>query len=220
MLEQVDERTRIVWVANPANPTGTMISDAEMRRLHAGLPRNVILVIDGAYAEFVDDPTYSDGIDLARGETNVIVTRTFSKLHGLAALRVGWAYAPEAVSDAVNRIRPPFNTSIAGQAAAVAALGDEAFQAEALAHVQRWRPWLTQQLGGLGLDIAPSAANFVLVGFPKEAGPDGEGRPKGSWRAEASSSAGSRDTGSRTTCASPSAWRSTTAPSSTRCRSS
>lgn len=170
MLEQVDERTRIVWVANPANPTGTIISDSEMRRLHAGLPGNVILVIDGAYAEFVDDPTYSDGIDLARGEANVVVTRTFSKLHGLAALRVGWAFAPEAVSEAVNRIRPPFNTSIAGQAAAVAALADEDFQAKALAHVQRWRPWLTQQLGGLGLDVAPTAANFVLVGFPKAAG--------------------------------------------------
>ena len=170
MLEQVDERTSIVWIANPANPTGTIISDAEMRRLHAGLPGNVVLVIDGAYAEFVDDPTFSDGIDLARGEANVVVTRTFSKLHGLAALRVGWAYAPEAISEAVNRIRPPFNTSIAGQVAAVAALADEDFQAKAFAHVQRWRPWLIQQLGGLGLDVAPSAANFVLVGVPKTTG--------------------------------------------------
>lgn len=165
MLAQVDDRTRLVWVANPANPTGTFLSDAEVRRLHDGLPSNVVLVLDGAYAEFVDDPTYSDGLDLARGEANVVVTRTFSKLHGLAALRVGWAYAPEAISDAVNRIRPPFNTSIAGQAAAVAALADEDFQATALAHVVRWRPWLTQQLGGLGLNVTPSAANFVLVGF-------------------------------------------------------
>ena len=125
----------------------------------------MVLVLDGAYAEFVDDPTYSDGLDLARGEENVVVTRTFSKLHGLAALRVGWAYAPETISDAVNRIRPPFNTSIAGQAAAVAALADEDFQAAALAHVVRWRPWLTQQLGGLGLEVTPSAANFLLVGF-------------------------------------------------------
>jgi histidinol-phosphate aminotransferase len=165
MLGQVDDRTRIVWVANPANPTGTFLSDAEVRRLHDGLPPNVVLVLDGAYAEFVDDPTYSDGLDLARGEPNVVVTRTFSKLHGLAALRVGWAYAPEAISDAVNRIRPPFNTSIPGQAAAVAALADEDFQAAAVAHVVRWRPWLAQQLGGLGLDVVPSSANFVLVGF-------------------------------------------------------
>ena len=170
MLEQVDERTRIVWIANPGNPTGTFVSDAEVRRLHAALPGNVILVLDGAYAEFVEDPTYSDGLDLARSEANVVVTRTFSKLHGLAALRIGWAYAPEAVSEAVNRIRPPFNTSIPGQAAAIAALADAEFQAKALAHVQWWRPWLTQQLGGLDLDVTPSAANFVLVGFPKEPG--------------------------------------------------
>ncbi len=170
MLEQVDESTRIVWIANPANPTGTFVSDTEVRRLHAALPGNVMLILDGAYAEFVDDPTYSDGIDLARGEANVVVTRTFSKLHGLAALRVGWAYAPEAVSEAVNRIRPPFNTSIPGQVAAIAALADEAFQNEARAHVQRWRPWLTQQLGGLGLEVTPSAANFVLVGFSRRSG--------------------------------------------------
>ena len=165
MLDQVDDRTRLVWVANPANPTGTFLSDNDVRRLHDGLPSNVVLVLDGAYAEFVDDPTYTDGLDLARHQANIVVTRTFSKLHGLAALRVGWAYAPEAISDAVNRIRPPFNTSMAGQAAAVAALEDKKFQAKALAHVIRWRPWLTQQLGGLGLDVTPSAANFVLVGF-------------------------------------------------------
>ena len=170
MLEQVDDRTRLVWVANPANPTGTFLPDAEIRRLHAGLPGDVVLVLDGAYAEFADDPAYTDGLDLARHEQNVVVTHTFSKLHGLAALRVGWAYAPEAISDAVNRIRPPFNTSIAGQAAAIAALADDAFQAEALAHVQRWRPWLTQQLGGLGLDVTPSAANFLLIGFEKSGG--------------------------------------------------
>ena len=170
VLEQVDDRTRIVWIANPANPTGTFVSDAEIRRLHAALRANVVLVLDGAYAEFVDDPTFSDGIDLARGEANVVVTRTFSKLHGLAALRIGWAYAPEAISDAVNRIRPPFNTSIAGQSAAIAALADDEFQAKALAHVQQWRPWLTQQLGGLGVDVVPSAANFLLVGFSTREG--------------------------------------------------
>ena len=170
ILEQVDDRTRLVWIANPSNPTGTFVSDAEIRRLQASLPSQTILVLDGAYAEFVDDPTYSDGIDLARNESNVVVTRTFSKLHGLAALRVGWAYAPEAISEAVNRIRPPFNTSIAGQAAAVAALADQEFQALAVDHVLRWRPWLTQQLGGLGLEVVPPAANFVLVGFKRDGG--------------------------------------------------
>src|SRR5690606_11650972 len=150
--------------------TGTMITGAEVRRLHAALPPSVVLVLDGAYAEFVDDPAFEDGIELARTAENVVVTRTFSKLHGLAALRVGWAYAPEPISDAVNRIRAPFNTSIPAQLAAVAALEDEDFQARSVELVNRWRPWLAQQLGGLGLEPVPSAANFVLVGFPKTPG--------------------------------------------------
>jgi histidinol-phosphate aminotransferase len=170
LLEAVDERTRLVFLANPANPTGTFLSRSEIARLHAGLPGNVLLVLDGAYAEFATDPGFDDGLDLARAADNIVVTHTFSKLHGLAALRVGWAYAPAAVADAVDRIRLPFNTSTAGQAAAIAALADEDFQARSLAHVERWRPWLTQQLGGLGLEVVPSAANFVLVGFPKAGG--------------------------------------------------
>ncbi len=170
MLDQVDERTRLVFIANPANPTGTFLTTAEVERLHAGLPGHVILVLDGAYAEFNSDPTFTDGLELARWASNVVVTHTFSKLHGLAALRIGWAYAPAAVADAVERIRLPFNTSIAGQAAAIAALGDTAFQARALALVEQWRPWLIQQLGGLGLETVPSAANFILIGFSTSPG--------------------------------------------------
>jgi len=170
MLGQVDERTRLVFIANPANPTGTFIGEAEIRRLHAGLPPSVVLVLDGAYAEFNSDPTFTDGLDLAREAENIVVTHTFSKLHGLAALRVGWAYAPLAISEAVNRVRLPFNTSTAGQAAAIAALADTEFQQRSLALVEQWRPWLTQQLGGLGLEVVPSAANFVLVEFPRSPG--------------------------------------------------
>ena len=170
ILDRVDERTRLVFIANPANPTGTFIPLSEVERLHAGLPGRVLLVLDGAYAEFNTDPTFGDGISLARGADNVVVTHTFSKLHGLASLRVGWAYAPAAVADAVDRIRLPFNTSIAGQAAAIAALADEDFQARSLALVEQWRPWMTQQLGGLGLEVAPSAANFLLVAFPRSGG--------------------------------------------------
>jgi len=170
MLAEVDERTRLMFIANPGNPTGTFISGQEVARLQGELPPGVILVLDGAYAEFNTDPTFSDGLDLARGAPNVVVTHTFSKLHGLASLRIGWGYAPDCVADAVNRIRLPFNTSIVGQAAAVAALGDTGFHAASLALVERWRPWLTQQLGGLGLAVTPSAANFVLVGFPTAPG--------------------------------------------------
>jgi histidinol-phosphate aminotransferase len=170
MLECVDERTRLVFIANPANPTGTFISATEVARLQAGLPPDVLLVLDGAYAEFNSDPTFADGLDLARETQNVVVTHTFSKIHGLAALRVGWAFAPIQVAVAVDRIRLPFNTSIAGQLAAVAALGDAEFQTRSLDHVERWRPWLIQQIGGLGLEIIPSAANFVLIGFPDTPG--------------------------------------------------
>ncbi len=170
LLAEVDARTRLVFIANPANPTGTFISATEVARLHADLPPEVLLVLDGAYAEFSTDPTFADGLDLARAAQNVVVTHTFSKLHGLASLRVGWAYAPVQVAEAVDRIRLPFNTSIAGQKAAVAALADDDFQARSVAHVERWRPWLIQQIGGLGLEVIPSAANFVLIGFPTRPG--------------------------------------------------
>ena len=170
LLEAVDERTRLVFLANPANPTGTFITADEVARLHAGLPGNVLLVLDGAYAEFNTAPGFNDGLDLARDAANVVVTHTFSKLHGLASLRVGWAYAPAAVAEAIDRIRLPFNTSIAGQAAAVAALADTEFQEKSLALIEQWRPWLTQQLGGLGLEVTPSSANFIMVSFPTAPG--------------------------------------------------
>jgi len=171
MLKVVDERTRLIFLANPGNPTGTWIPFSEVLRLHAGLPPSVVLVLDGAYSEFATDPAFQDGLDFARGADNVVVTHTFSKLHGLAALRVGWGYAPVEIAAAVDRIRLPFNTSIAGQRAAVAALNDEDFQQRSIAHVEQWRAWLTQQIGGLGLDVVqPSATNFVLVGFPQTPG--------------------------------------------------
>ena len=166
LLELVDERTRLVFITQPGNPTGTFLTREELRALHAGLPPDAVLVIDGAYAEFADDPSFDDGIDLARGAQNVVATHSFSKIYGLAALRVGWAYCPLHIADAVDRIRPPFNTSIAAQEAAIAALGDEDFKRRSIQHVSHWRRWLEQQLGALGLAITPSSANFVLVGFP------------------------------------------------------
>ncbi|MDZ4375152.1 MAG: histidinol-phosphate transaminase [Phenylobacterium sp.] len=171
LLKQVDDRTRLIFLANPGNPTGTWIPFSEVLRLHAALSPSVVLVLDGAYSEFATDPAFQDGLDFARGADNVVVTHTFSKLHGLAALRVGWGYAPAEIAAAVDRIRLPFNTSIAGQHAAVAALADEDFQARSIAHVEQWRAWLAQQLGGLGLEVVgPSATNFVLAGFPQSGG--------------------------------------------------
>lgn len=171
MLAAIDARTRIVFIANPANPTGTYLTDAEVRRLHAGLPENVLLLYDGAYAEFaVGLPGYADGLQLARDFPNVLTTRTFSKIYGLAALRVGWGYgAPEVVA-AMDRIRLPFNVGRPAQAAAVAALADPGFVDRSVAHVRNWLPRMAEAFTRFGLEPAPSATNFVTVGFP-EGGP-------------------------------------------------
>ena len=170
ILGQVDARTRLVFLDNPGNPTGAWLDGAQVRRLHAALPGDVILVLDGAYAEFVDDPAYEDGIALARTAHNVVVSRTFSKIHGLAALRVGWGYCPEPVADACDRIRAPFNLSLPAQAAAVAALGDAGFVARSVALVRENRPVLEAGLRALGLETFPSQANFALVRFPDAPG--------------------------------------------------
>lgn len=170
MLKRVDGRTRLVFVTQPGNPTGTYLTGDEVRALHAGLPGDVCLVLDEAYAEFADEAGYASGLELAREAQNVVVTRTFSKIHGLAALRVGWAYCPPHIADALDRIRAPFNTSIAGQEAAIAALADAEFQAKSARMVQDGRRRLTDSLRQAGLEVVPSQANFVLVGFPTTPG--------------------------------------------------
>ena len=163
ILERVTPRTRLVFLANPNNPTGTHLPTAEIARLHAGLPVHVLLVLDAAYAEYVDRADYDDGFALADAAPNVVVLRTFSKIMGLAALRLGWCYAPSAVVDVLNRVRGPFNVSAAAQAAGPAALADRAHLAAARAHNDRWRPWLTAELERLGFQLTPSVGNFVLV---------------------------------------------------------
>lgn len=165
VLSQVDERTKIVFLDNPCNPTGTILPFAEVQRLHAALPPSVVLVLDGAYGEFADSPDYDEGFELARASANVVVAKTFSKL-GLASARVGWGYAPADMIGALERIRQPFNLTIAGMDAAVAQLADADFLERSLALVRQWRPWLAQQLGGLGLEVLPSQANFVLARLP------------------------------------------------------
>ncbi|WP_242912351.1 histidinol-phosphate transaminase [Brevundimonas pishanensis] len=171
LLEQVDERTKIVYVSNPSNPTGSWNTAEEIRRLHAALPPHILLVVDEAYAEYVVEAEYESAFELARTANNIIVTRTFSKIHGLGGLRIGFGYCPADVMGAMDRIRLPFNVSVPGLAAAVAAVNDEEHQQASRNLVLEWRPRLTQVIKGFGYEVLPSVGNFILVLFkdPAEA---------------------------------------------------
>ena len=170
ILACVTPRTRIVFLANPNNPTGTYIPMSEVRRLHQGMPKNCLLVLDAAYAEYVRRNDYEAGVELVGDNENVIMTRTFSKIHGLAALRIGWMYAPDHIVDAINRVRGPFNVNAAALAAAKAAIEDRSTVDKAVAHNDEWLTWTSEQLTELGLRVTPSVGNFILVHFPDEKG--------------------------------------------------
>ncbi len=165
MLAAVTPRTKMVFLANPNNPTGTMLDRGEIERLHAGLRPDILLVLDGAYAEYVADDLYPAGFDLVDRYENLVATRTFSKIYGLAALRVGWGYCPALVADMLNRIRPPFNVNAVAASAAIAALGDTEHVARSREHNTQWRNWLMQQLAGLDVTAIASQANFILLRF-------------------------------------------------------
>ncbi|HHK74436.1 MAG TPA: histidinol-phosphate transaminase, partial [Rhizobiales bacterium] len=166
ILERVTNKTRIVFLANPNNPTGTYISHDEIRRLHTGLPADVLLVLDAAYAEYVRRNDYEAGIELVANSENTVMTRTFSKIHGLAALRLGWAYCPQNIADVLNRVRGPFNVSAPAIAAGAAAIADGAFMEKAADHNEKWIEWLSGELERLGLQVTPSVGNFLLIHFP------------------------------------------------------
>ena len=166
ILAAVSPRTKVVFLANPNNPTGTYVPFDEVKRLQQGLPPHVLLVLDAAYAEYVRQNDYEAGIELVATSDNVVMCRTFSKIHGLAALRLGWMYGPAHVIDAINRIRGPFNVNAAAQAAGIAAIGDIAHVEASRAHNEKWLAWLQVEIRKLGLDVTPSVANFVLIQFP------------------------------------------------------
>jgi histidinol-phosphate aminotransferase len=166
VLARVTPRTRLVFIANPNNPTGTYIPREEMRRLQAGLPSSVLLVIDAAYSEYVMRNDYEPGIELVEESSNVVMARTFSKIYALGGLRLGWSYSSAAVADVLNRVRNPFNVNSAAQAAGVAALEDIASTERARVHNDIWRPWFERELRDLGLEVTPGVANFVLVRCP------------------------------------------------------
>jgi histidinol-phosphate aminotransferase len=168
LLERVSERTKLVFIANPNNPTGTCLTASEVARLRAGLAPHILLVIDSAYAEYVAQDDYSTGEELVAAAENVVMLRTFSKMYAMGGMRLGWAYCPEAVADVIHRVRSPFNVSIVAQAAGIAALGDTDFVARSFAHNETWRAWLTDELRGLGLTVPDSVCNFVLARFPDD----------------------------------------------------
>lgn len=169
ILEAVTADTKLVFIDNPNNPTGAYLPWSEIERLHAGLPETVLLVLDAAYAECVTAADYKAGEDLVERATNVIMTRTFSKMYALAGLRVGWAYAAPEIIDTLNRVRMPFNVCLPGQSAAIAAVEDTAHLAASVAFNAEWREEVSAGLAALGLDPVDSQSNFVLVGFPGEA---------------------------------------------------
>jgi len=165
IIAAITPQTRLIFLANPNNPTGTYLPVNEVERLWQNIPDNVLLVLDAAYAEFVDHDDYEAGIQLASRANNVLMTRTFSKLYGLAALRLGWGYACSDVAQTLDKIRDPFNVPSSAQVAGVAALKDVNFESKAIAFNKKWRDWLSGQLIDLGLTIIPSCTNFILIKF-------------------------------------------------------
>jgi histidinol-phosphate aminotransferase len=172
ILAAVTLETRIVFLANPNNPTGALLPEAEMARLRAGLPGDVLLAIDAAYAEYVEDPGYDPGIALVDANENTVMLRTFSKVFGLGGMRVGWCYGPAGVVDALNRVRGVFNVNLAAQAAAVAALAEPDWVEQGRAHNTEWRSWLAARLTQVGIVVWPSQGNFLLAEFDDAAQAD------------------------------------------------
>jgi histidinol-phosphate aminotransferase len=170
ILAKVSARTKLVFIANPNNPTGTYIPIQDVKRLQRTLPPHVLLVLDAAYSEYVRRNDYEAGIELVATSENVVMTRTFSKIYGLAALRLGWMYGPAHVVDAINRIRGPFNVNTAAMMAGIAAINDTAHVEAARLHNEKWLSWLIQEVRNLGLEVTPSVANFLLIHFPRSTG--------------------------------------------------
>jgi|TARA_B110000971_G_scaffold105454_1_gene108260 histidinol-phosphate aminotransferase len=170
ILSKLSDKTRIVLLANPDNPSGTCLSGTEMRRLHAGLSDNVLLIIDSAYEEFASQDDFESGTNLVHEFDNVVVTRSFSKVYGLAGLRLGWCYGPDWLVDVITKIGPSFPANTASYAAGIAAVEDTGHVDKVLRHNRKWIDELTRNFARLGLKVYPSQTNFVLVEFPVKLG--------------------------------------------------
>jgi histidinol-phosphate aminotransferase len=168
LVAHITEKTRIIFIANPNNPTGTYIPIQEVQRLIDSLPREVLLVLDSAYSEFVDRGDYSDGSEFVMANDNVVMLRTFSKIYGMGGLRLGWGYGPDSVIDILNRMRSPFNVSYTAMVAGIAATQDDEFLQMSKEHNREWLKWTTDSIRALGLEVPDSVCNFVLVRFPED----------------------------------------------------
>lgn len=177
ILAEVTEKTKLVAISTPNNPPGTYMSKSELHRLHAALPKHVLLLVDGAYAEYVTASDYDCGLGLAKDASNVIVTRTFSKLYGLAGLRIGWSYGPAYIIELMQRLRTPFNANAAAMAAAAAAIADREYADKIREYNNSWRNKMMTALSSLGLHVYPSVTNFILMQFP-----EGHHSPEGAWK--------------------------------------
>lgn len=177
ILAEVTSKTKFVAISTPNNPPGTYLPREELYRLHAALPSHVLLLVDGAYAEYVTAEDYDCGLALAHRASNVIATRTFSKLYGLAGLRIGWAYGPDYIIELMQRLRTPFNANAAAMAAATAAIRDQAYAAKVRSYNNEWRAVMTDAIADMGLKVFPSVTNFILMQFP-----DGDKTPEGAWK--------------------------------------
>lgn len=168
LINCITDKTKIIFIANPNNPTGSYISNEEMTCLRKNIPPQILLVIDSAYAEYVDREDYDCGIRLVESTNNTVMIKTFSKIYGLGGVRLGWAYCHNDIADVLNRVRGPFNVSDIAQKAGIAALLDVDFISKSKIHNTKWIKNLANELNNLGLRVFPSVANFLLVEFPKE----------------------------------------------------
>ncbi len=165
ILDAVTDKTRLVFLDNPGNPTGTYVPYDEIKRLRASLPGHILLVLDAAYAEFAVEGNYDSGLKLVDEYDNVVVTRTLSKLYGLSGLRVGWTYGPDEIINTLLHLKGGFNVSIAAQAAGAAAVLDDKYAVMVRDHSRKWIDWLTSELRALGIKVTPSVCNFILIHF-------------------------------------------------------
>lgn len=165
LIKKSNQNTRVCFIANPNNPTGTYLTKSEIKNLREGLPKKCLLVIDSAYSEYVSEKDYSDSLSYAKTRNDIIVTKTFSKIFGMAALRLGWAYCPEQVVQTLNKIRPAFNINSYAQEIAINLLDDKKFLKNSIAHNLYWKKWLTNKFNDLGFEVIPSVANFIMVKF-------------------------------------------------------